>query len=163
MTTIHSYRRYLFGIGVMISLIGIIIGICWQMRRTSHTTPVAPSELIYPLDNFKILCEKYADDEERADKKYKGNVIIFEVWPEEVQKDANGNEFWAWSEPDPTVPSRRREIIRCTARPGYTLIDKSNWGGGYEHCFIMGTCVGKIGGVVTLRNCVMSWGGGNDW
>ena len=161
MTTIHSYRRYLLGIEVMISLIGIIIGICWQMRRSSKTAPVAPSQLIYQVDNFKTLCVKYADNEERADAEYKGNVILFDVWQGDVKKDASGNEYWTWSEPDPTMPGMQREIIRCNARPGRPLIDNS--GGGYEHWVIMGTCVGKIGGVVTLRNCVMSAGGGNDW
>jgi hypothetical protein len=145
----------------MISLIGIIIGICWQMRRSSKTAPVAPSQLIYQVDNFKTLCVKYADNEERADTEYKGNVIVFEVWQGEVQRDANGNEYWTWSEPEFPLHARHCGVIRCNARPGRPLIDNS--GGGYEHWVIMGTCVGKIGGVVTLRNSVMSAGGGNDW
>src|SRR6516164_7356333 len=112
MTTIHSYRRYLLGIEVMISLIGIIIGICWQMRRSSKTAPVAPSQLIYQVDNFKTLCVKYADNEERADTEYKGNVIVFEVWQGEVQRDANGNEYWTWSEPEFPLHARHCGVIR---------------------------------------------------
>jgi hypothetical protein len=112
------------------------------------------------------LWEAYAEDEEEADRKYKGKVVTLSVCsdPWHPFTDASGEKCVTRGMPGD--PRDWHQKLRCYIyRPDNPLVRVAKGKGGYPEWTATGVCEGKINGIVVLRDCVFYeyWGGGCDW
>jgi hypothetical protein len=102
--------------------------------------------------NFHQL---YTEDEERADRAWKGKVIEVEISgdPSQPLVDASGDRYViGWTVRDEKAPGGKREVVRCYMyRPDNPIVEEPK--GGMVVWSAIGVCKGKINGIVVLRNC----------
>jgi hypothetical protein len=110
--------------------------------------------------------QKYTDDEEEADRLYKGKVVTLLVCtsPRQPFTDASGEKYVTADKRGSSMDWR--QALRCYIyRPDNPIVVVAQRQGEYESWDVMGICEGKVNGIVVLRDCVFrqSWGGGPDW